>query len=171
MNAIHQILTESKKDLKDFLGWTLINSSDYWDREELLFYPKCKSDYRPIDENDTRDIRLENVFYTIDEVIEKLTEYKEYSIDYMGRITIFSHKGKNKKVYITQDVIKDKKRLIETYCMGQDSIASYNKSCLMKDINLLELYGKETYELNIHEENIHLYFKPQFNYLTTKDNK
>lgn len=66
------------------------------------------------------------------------------------------------KTLITSEVIANKKRLINTYCKGFDSISLYNKSSLEKDIKILEAYGKETYELEDNEENLHLYSKPQF---------
>mgnify|MGYP003453613636 CR=1 FL=1 len=37
----------------NFLGWTITKSTDLHDRDELLIYPKCESDFRPIYENDT----------------------------------------------------------------------------------------------------------------------
>ena len=66
------------------------------------------------------------------------------------------------KTFITLEVIANKKRLINTYCKGFDSISLYNKTSLEKDIKILEAYGKETYELEDNEENLHLYSKPQF---------
>ena len=66
------------------------------------------------------------------------------------------------KTFITSEVIANKKRLINTYCKGFDSISLYNKSSLEKDIKILEAYEKESYELDDNEENLHLYSKPQF---------
>ena len=58
--------------------------------------------------------------------------------------------------YIVDDVIKDKERLIKQYCSSNDSIASYNKSILIQDIQILERYkkdGKSHYYLAEFEEN------------------
>lgn len=66
------------------------------------------------------------------------------------------------KTLITSEVIANKKILINKYCKGFDSISLYNKSSLERDIKILEAYGKETYELADNEENLHLYYKPQF---------
>ena len=62
----------------------------------------------------------------------------------------------------TQEVIKNKKRLIETHCQGMDSISLHNKSSLEQDIKVLQAYNQETYKLNDNEENVYLYHKPQF---------
>ena len=51
----------------------------------------------------------------------------------------------------TQEVIKNKKRLIDTHCQGMDSISLHNKSSLEQDIKVLQAYNQETYELNDNE--------------------
>lgn len=60
------------------------------------------------------------------------------------------------KKYIVDDVIKDKERLINQYCSSNDSIASFNKSILTQDIQILERYkkdGNNHYVLTEFEEN------------------
>ena len=70
----------------NFLGWTITKSTDLHDRDELLIYPKCESDFRPIYENDTSNKKEGIHFYTLKEILNELEKYKEFDIDYMGRM-------------------------------------------------------------------------------------
>ena len=71
-----------------FLGWTITNSQDFLNRDELLIYPKYESDYRPIDENDSINRKDGIRFYSLDEILKELEKYKNFSVDYMGRINV-----------------------------------------------------------------------------------
>lgn len=76
-----------------FLGWTITKSTDLHDRDELLIYPKCESDFRPIDENDTSNKKEGIHFYTLEEILNELEKYREFNIDYMGKIKVYVWKG------------------------------------------------------------------------------
>ena len=54
-----------------FLGWTITKSTDLHDREELLIYPKCESDFRPIDENDSSNTKEGIHFYSLEEILNE----------------------------------------------------------------------------------------------------
>lgn len=85
---IYQQLEEISKERKDFIGWNKVAHKDSQDREELLISPCYESDYRPIDENDTRNRKEGIQFYTLEEVMKELDGYENFSIDYMGRIKV-----------------------------------------------------------------------------------
>ena len=77
----------------NFLGWTITKSTDLHDRDELLIYPKCESDFRPIYENYNTNKKEGIHFYTLKEILNELEKYKEFDIDYMGRIKVYVWKG------------------------------------------------------------------------------
>jgi hypothetical protein len=75
--------------------------------------------------------------------------------------------------YDIDTVIADKKRLIEKYCKDYDSIASYNKKVLEKDISILENMkknGKTTYSLPKKSDNHSFENKPLFREYLTSNN-
>ena len=80
----------------NFLGWTITKSTDLHDRDELLIYPKSESDFRPINENDLSNKKDGIHFYSLEEILNELQKYKEFDIDYTGRIKVYVWKGGTK---------------------------------------------------------------------------
>ena len=79
-----------------FLGWTITNSQDFLNRDELLIYPKSESDFRPINDNYLSNKKDGIHFYSLEEILNELQKYKEFDIDYMGRIKVYVWKGGTK---------------------------------------------------------------------------
>ena len=92
MLVFQDVLKMISKEI-GFLGWTITNSQDFLNRDELLIYPKYESDYRPIDENDSINRKDGIRFYSLDEILKELEKYKNFSVDYMGRINVLVCKG------------------------------------------------------------------------------
>ena len=92
MLVFQDVLKMISKEI-GFLGWTITNSQDFLNRDELLIYPKYESDFRPIDENDTSNKKEGIHFYTLEEILNELEKYREFNIDYMGKIKVYVWKG------------------------------------------------------------------------------
>jgi len=67
-------------------GWTITPSTDYYDREILLIFPKYTYDMG------NKDLIGKKIL-SVQEVEDEISKYKEIDIDNYGKITVYKYKG------------------------------------------------------------------------------